>query len=91
MRATASLTQGYKIQVEEIDFITIPLPDLRQSLHDNNLFYTLGSIPLELIRSCIPSTDVQNRLRIIKRTMLLIASEPLGYAFRGQGNLRQAH
>lgn len=73
-RAALSLTLGIKIQVDEIDAVPVPLPNILDSLHDNNSCYKSGSMPINLIKPIIPNATIGN---------LVIEREPDSHLING--------
>lgn len=66
-RASFSTTLGIKIVSEDIDAAVLPLPNLTDSLHENNSAYIQGSVPIEMVQPIMISTNQQDVVRIIER------------------------
>lgn len=64
-----ALTLGLLIENGDIDGVSIPLPNIRMSLTENNSLYIQGSLPLNAISRYIPQVVDNHRLRIPQRTI----------------------
>lgn len=58
---------GLRILNDELDSVTLPLPDIRTTLTVNNSQYRQGSIPIDYVKAYFPSTSEGNRLVSIQR------------------------
>lgn len=77
-----SLTSGFKIILEEIDGVTIPLPNNNMDLSQNNSFYLQGSVPVKYINSYFPSTDDEDTLCVQIRQQHRFNSQPMSFGIR---------
>jgi hypothetical protein len=82
-RAELSTTLGLKICSEEFDAAVIPLPNIADSLYDNNGAYQVGSLPIRMVRPYIPRLEQDHGYRIIQRS--LNSHEINGFAIRDGG------
>lgn len=82
--ATLSYTVvlGIKIEFEELDGVTVPLPDFQSSLIDNNSHFRCGSIPARNIMPYIPRTEVAHAYHVIQRAPRDPEAEPIGHSLR---------
>lgn len=73
---------GYKIISNELDAVTIPLPNIDLDLTDNNSYYRQGSFPLSKIRPVIPTSSRANGVRIYERTRHTAFHQAVGTVIR---------
>ncbi|CAG9840808.1 unnamed protein product [Diabrotica balteata] len=77
-----SLTLGLLIESSDIDGVTIPIPNIRISLTENNSMFLQGSIPILHVLKYIPSTQDANIFRLCTITVHSDESQPCGFALR---------
>ncbi|KAG5871096.1 hypothetical protein JTB14_035793 [Gonioctena quinquepunctata] len=77
-----ALTLGLIKEFGDLDGVTIPLPNIRMSLTENNSMYMQGTIPLPCIKKYTPSSDDTNRLSLCTRAIHDDESQPTGFGLR---------
>lgn len=77
-----SIVLGFKIINEEIDGITIPLPNIETDLTCNNSQYLQGTIPISKITPVHLPTTPTGGLAIYTRERHTIQTQPIGHVYR---------
>lgn len=73
-----TVTLGIKIETGELDGVSIPVPNVRDSLYDNNSRYRSGAIPVSQIYDCTFSRA--HPLILSERILHYEADDPRGLA-----------
>lgn len=77
-----SLTLGLVTEVGGIDAVTVPIPNIRLSLTENNSMFFQGTIPLEFISKFNPTSDETSKFRLVSRVLNADETQPIDIAFR---------
>lgn len=77
-----SLTLGLLIETGDIDAVTVPIPNIRLSLTENNSMFLQGTIPIEFVSKFNPTSEEINKFRLVTRILNADETQPIGTAFR---------